>query len=299
MFQYSYDTIIGKIFIAEENGFIVHVSFKDIQAEQKETDLIKKTYLELTEYFNGERQIFDVPLSPEGTQFRKKVWEELKKIPYGNTTTYKEIARRTGNEKACRAVGMANNKNPIAIIIPCHRVIGSKGNLTGYAGGLDVKNKLLQTYSIQKNIALMIRSTPFTIGTINPLESIRQYTNATAIINTIAGTTARLTLTILSKPSQLIITAIIAVNTLANLYKSCEKTISNNEFAPANIAESNIKLPKINIISPTIPNLPKSCVFICWTDSMPYFLPNSKNVYPSKNSNTPASAINGKHAQPN
>lgn len=144
MFQYSYDTIIGKIFIAEENGFIVHVSFKDIQAEQKETDLIKKTYLELTEYFNGERQIFDVPLSPEGTQFRKKVWEELKKIPYGNTTTYKEIARRTGNEKACRAVGMANNKNPIAIIIPCHRVIGSKGNLTGYAGGLDVKNKLLQ-----------------------------------------------------------------------------------------------------------------------------------------------------------
>ena len=144
MFQYSYDTIIGKIFIAEKNGFIAQVSFKEISAEKKETALIKKTYLELAEYFNGKRQIFNVPLSPEGTPFQKKVWEELKKIPYGQTATYKEIAKGIDNEKACRAVGMANNKNPIAIIIPCHRVIGSNGSLTGYAGGLTVKNKLLQ-----------------------------------------------------------------------------------------------------------------------------------------------------------
>ena len=144
MFQYSYDTIIGKIFIAEKNGFIAQVSFKEISAEKKETTLIKKTYLELAEYFNGKRQIFNVPLSPEGTPFQKKVWEELKKIPYGQTATYKEIAKGIDNEKACRAVGMANNKNPIAIIIPCHRVIGSNGSLTGYAGGLTVKNKLLQ-----------------------------------------------------------------------------------------------------------------------------------------------------------
>lgn len=144
MFQYSYDTIIGKIFIAEKNGFIAQVSFKEISAEKKETALIKKTYLELAEYFNGKRQIFNVPLSPEGTPFQKKVWEELKKIPYGQTATYKEIAKGIDNEKACRAVGMANNKNPIAVIIPCHRVIGSNGSLTGYAGGLTVKNKLLQ-----------------------------------------------------------------------------------------------------------------------------------------------------------
>ena len=144
MFKYSYNTVIGKIFIAEKNGFITHVTFKDIPAEQKETDLIKKTYLELTEYFNGERQIFDIPSSPEGTPFQKIVWDELKKIPYGKTAAYKDIAKRIGNEKACRAVGMANNKNPIAIIIPCHRVIGSNGNLTGYAFGLNIKEKLLK-----------------------------------------------------------------------------------------------------------------------------------------------------------
>ena len=144
MFKYSYNTVIGKIFIAEKNGFITHVTFKDIPAEQKETDLIKKTYLELTEYFNGELQIFDIPISPEGTPFQKIVWDELKKIPYGKTAAYKDIAKRIGNEKACRAVGMANNKNPIAIIIPCHRVIGSNGNLTGYAFGLNIKEKLLK-----------------------------------------------------------------------------------------------------------------------------------------------------------
>ena len=97
MFQYSYDTIIGKIFIAEKNGFIAQVSFKEISAEKKETALIKKTYLELAEYFNGKRQIFNVPLSPEGTPFQKKVWEELKKIPYGQTATYKEIAKGIDN----------------------------------------------------------------------------------------------------------------------------------------------------------------------------------------------------------
>ena len=144
MFKYSYNTVIGKIFIAEKNGFITHVTFKDIHAEQKEKELIKKTYLELTEYFNGERQIFDIPISPEGTPFQKIVWDELKKIPYGKTAAYKDIAKRIGNEKACRAVGMANNKNPIAIIIPCHRVIGSNGNLTGYAFGLNIKEKLLK-----------------------------------------------------------------------------------------------------------------------------------------------------------
>ncbi len=144
MFYYSYDTLIGKIYIAEENGFITNISFKKINAEEKETQLIKQTFNELNEYFNGERKFFDLPLAPFGTTFQKKVWEELQKIPYGQTVTYKYIAKQTGNEKACRAVGMANNKNPIAIIIPCHRVVGSNGSLTGYAGGIKIKQKLLE-----------------------------------------------------------------------------------------------------------------------------------------------------------
>lgn len=143
MYQYSYETCIGKIFIAEENGELTNISFKDLGKEEKETPLIKRTYNEISEYFEGKRKTFDIPLSESGTGFQKKVWQELKKIPYGQIRTYKDIAKATGNEKACRAVGMANNKNPIAIIIPCHRVIGSNGDLTGYAGGLGIKTKLL------------------------------------------------------------------------------------------------------------------------------------------------------------
>ena len=98
---------------------------------------------ELEEYFKGKRKEFTVPCRPEGTDFQKRVWEALTRIPYGETRTYKEIAAEAGNPKASRAVGMANNKNPVPIIIPCHRVIGSDGKLTGYAGGLGVKEFLL------------------------------------------------------------------------------------------------------------------------------------------------------------
>ena len=98
---------------------------------------------ELEEYFQGKRKEFTVPCRPEGTDFQKRVWEALTRIPYGETRTYKEIAVEAGNPKASRAVGMANNKNPVPIIIPCHRVIGSDGKLTGYAGGLGVKEFLL------------------------------------------------------------------------------------------------------------------------------------------------------------
>lgn len=91
---------------------------------------------------------FDLPLDARGTEFQKKVWNELLRIPYGETKSYKDIAVAIGNEKACRAIGMANNKNPIPIIIPCHRVIGSNGKLVGYAGGLNVKEKLLNIEKI-------------------------------------------------------------------------------------------------------------------------------------------------------
>lgn len=98
---------------------------------------------QLSEYFNGERKTFDLPLAPEGTKFQKQVWQALTEIPCGETKSYGWIAKSINNEKAVRAVGTANGANPIALIVPCHRVIGSNGKLTGYAGGLALKAKLL------------------------------------------------------------------------------------------------------------------------------------------------------------
>ena len=98
---------------------------------------------QLRAYFAGKLERFDLPLAPEGTSFQQKVWRELCKIPYGETISYGELARRIGNPNASRAVGLANGSNPIPIIIPCHRVIGSNGKLTGYGGGLPIKEKLL------------------------------------------------------------------------------------------------------------------------------------------------------------
>lgn len=109
-----------------------------------------KLYIrELTEYFLGKRKQFTVPLHLVGTEFQKKVWRALLEVPYGKTVTYKDIAKKIGNPKALRAVGMANNKNKIPIIVPCHRVIGSDGKLTGYAAGLSIKEKLLKLEGIQ------------------------------------------------------------------------------------------------------------------------------------------------------
>ena len=99
---------------------------------------------QLQEYFAGRRKVFDLDLAPEGTEFQRRVWERLLEIPYGETISYGMLARRVGNANASRAVGLANGRNPIAIIIPCHRVIGSNGTLTGYGGGLPIKHKLLE-----------------------------------------------------------------------------------------------------------------------------------------------------------
>lgn len=141
--------------IAEKDGVIHNVFFTDGKApinipngllnsgEETETPLLKKAAKELMEYFNGERKVFDIPFASHGTEFRLKVWEKLNLIPYGETRSYGEIAKMIGNPKASRAVGMANNRNPLAIIVPCHRVIGHDGNLTGYAGGLKLKQQLL------------------------------------------------------------------------------------------------------------------------------------------------------------
>lgn len=149
MFSYIYNTIIGNIAIFCENDFIVSIkfigkNFDSSNIEFKETKLIKDTYKQLSEYFSGKRKFLTVPLKQNGTDFQNKVWNALKKIPYGETRSYKDIAIEIGNPKACRAVGMANNKNKIPIIIPCHRVIGINNKLVGYAGGLHIKMKLLE-----------------------------------------------------------------------------------------------------------------------------------------------------------
>ena len=153
---FHYDTKIGKIGIEENGSAITKIYFinnDDEQAEilgENETALLKEAIKQLNEYFDGKRSSFDLKLQLQGTEFQKKVWNALIEIPFGETRSYGEIAKIIGNEKASRAVGMANNKNPIPIIVPCHRVIGANGKLVGYAGGVDIKEKLL---NIEKNNA--------------------------------------------------------------------------------------------------------------------------------------------------
>jgi len=144
---YIYHYKFCNLYIAEENGSIRFVSFGADKIpedfEKNETPLIKKAAKQFDEYFKKDRQNFDLPLVLHGTDFQVKVWKALQKIPYGQTRSYGELAAMTGNPKACRAAGMANNRNPITIIVPCHRVIGHDGSLTGYGGGLELKQKLL------------------------------------------------------------------------------------------------------------------------------------------------------------
>lgn len=146
-FYFAYDfKNKARIVIAQKNSYIAAVSLMPVGGcyVQKETELIKRTKMQLEEYFAGKRKNFDLPLAAEGTDFQKKVWNALLEIPYGKTVSYGELAKKLGKPKAARAVGGACNKNPICIIVPCHRVIGANGNLTGYAFGLDFKRKLLQ-----------------------------------------------------------------------------------------------------------------------------------------------------------
>ncbi|GHU99103.1 methylated-DNA--protein-cysteine methyltransferase [Clostridia bacterium] len=144
---YYYEYPIGRIGIAEENGAISHVfSLKAPRLdgfEIAETPLIKRAAAQLSEYFDGKRKSFDLPLSLSGTDFQRSVWQALQAIPAGETRSYKDIAAQIGKPAASRAVGLANNRNPVMIIVPCHRVIGRNGNLTGYAGGLPAKQCLL------------------------------------------------------------------------------------------------------------------------------------------------------------
>jgi len=147
VYTYFYDYLIGRIGITEKDGKItnVYITNKELPQDTQlcETPLLKEAARQLKSYFAGELKEFSLPLEPSGTDFMKQVWAALCGIPYGKTATYGEIAERVGRPKAARAVGLANNRNPIPIFIPCHRVIGADGSLTGYAGGLDMKKKLL------------------------------------------------------------------------------------------------------------------------------------------------------------
>ena len=140
-----YNTKIGKLKIEYENDVLTGIAYTENEKEQGiRSELSDKTVLQLEEYFDGRRKEFDIPIKLRGTEFQKKVWNELLKIPYGATVSYKDIAIKIGNPKACRAVGMANHNNPILIIVPCHRVINENKKLGGYALGLDLKRRLLE-----------------------------------------------------------------------------------------------------------------------------------------------------------
>ena len=142
---YFYETKLGKLGIAEENSRITDIVFSNFleNGQIEETPLIKRAYSQITEYLSGKRKAFDLPLAPKGTEFQETVWRALMDIPYGETRSYAEIAGAVGNPKACRAVGGANNKNPIAIVIPCHRVVGANGEMVGYGAGIGIKRQLL------------------------------------------------------------------------------------------------------------------------------------------------------------
>jgi len=144
MFQKIINTKIGDLLICSSDiGITKVVFYKDKKIETKENKWILQCEKELYEYIDKKRKNFSVPLDMKGTAFQIKVWNALCQIPYGETKSYKDIAREINNPKAYRAVGMANHKNPICILVPCHRVIGTNGELVGYASGLENKRKLL------------------------------------------------------------------------------------------------------------------------------------------------------------
>lgn len=153
------DSPLGQLLLAKDEEGLRAVSF----ATSKRATLVREDWREdgagfaeemrqLRAYFDGKLQNFDLQLAPEGTEFQLRVWRALREIPYGQTISYGELARRIGNQKASRAVGLANGCNPIPIIVPCHRVIGSKGSLTGFGGGLQNKERLLALESRQMKL---------------------------------------------------------------------------------------------------------------------------------------------------
>lgn len=140
---------VGPLTLTQEDQALTGLHFGEHpqQGAEDPTPLLEEAARQLEEYFAGQRKVFSLPLAPKGTEFQLRVWQALLQIPYGETRSYGELAAMVGNPKACRAVGGANHRNPLSILIPCHRVVGTGGSLTGYAGGLSVKEFLLKLES--------------------------------------------------------------------------------------------------------------------------------------------------------
>ena len=144
-YQISFKSPLGFIVLKSNGELVTEISFAENEIlEQHSCKVLEECRGQFEGYFSGELMEFDLPLAPEGTEFQQKVWAELLKIPYGETITYMDLAVRLGDPKCIRAAGTANGKNPIAIVIPCHRVIGAGNKLTGYAGGIWRKKMLLE-----------------------------------------------------------------------------------------------------------------------------------------------------------
>ncbi|MBQ5588118.1 MAG: methylated-DNA--[Selenomonadales bacterium] len=145
---------VGSIYLAAQDGKLIAVRTHHLpnschRGDTRDERVLEKTEKQLEEYFAGKRYTFDLPLCMNGTAFQRDVWQATLAVPYGKTATYGDIARAVGNERSARAVGMAENKNPFHIIVPCHRIVGAGGKLTGYAGGLAIKSTLL---ALERNI---------------------------------------------------------------------------------------------------------------------------------------------------
>lgn len=148
------DSPVGRLLLAGDGDALQFLVFDQLKSRERHrlpqpgweesSKPFREVIRQLRAYFAGKLQEFDVPLQGDGTDFQKDVWKALRDVPYGHTASYGEIAKAVGRPKACRAVGLANGRNPISIIVPCHRIIGSNGKLVGYGGGLDRKTRLLQ-----------------------------------------------------------------------------------------------------------------------------------------------------------
>ena len=145
-----YDSPIGPMTLVQEGEVLARLDFDVPSQPEEATPLLLEACRQLREYFAGERKAFALPLAPAGTEFQKKVWAALRDIPWGETRSYGDIARAMGKPTACRAVGMANGRNPLPVFIPCHRVIGTNGSITGYSGGLEKKRFLLRLEGISQ-----------------------------------------------------------------------------------------------------------------------------------------------------
>ena len=152
LFYNEIESPVGKLKLVASSNALVAVLWGREQPNRVKLDpatldaqhpILLETERQLTEYFSGKRIEFDLPLQPEGSEFQKKVWRALREIPFGQTRSYRELAKAVGSSKAARAVGAANGKNPLSIVVPCHRVVGVNGSLTGFAGGLETKAALL------------------------------------------------------------------------------------------------------------------------------------------------------------